>query len=60
MVGPNTLHPVDQWCNFITQPTNGVTSSLSQITQSQAFAVVGLALWPCGPAKKIKRNVVYY
>uniref|UniRef100_A0A0E9X8L6 Uncharacterized protein n=1 Tax=Anguilla anguilla TaxID=7936 RepID=A0A0E9X8L6_ANGAN len=30
MAGPNTLHPADQWCNFITRPTNGVTSSLTQ------------------------------
>uniref|UniRef100_A0A0E9WYX5 Uncharacterized protein n=1 Tax=Anguilla anguilla TaxID=7936 RepID=A0A0E9WYX5_ANGAN len=35
-----THDPADQWCHFITRPTNGVTSSL---TQSQTFAFVGLA-----------------
>uniref|UniRef100_A0A0E9PCT6 Uncharacterized protein n=1 Tax=Anguilla anguilla TaxID=7936 RepID=A0A0E9PCT6_ANGAN len=29
MAGPNTHDPGDQWCNFTTRPTNGVTSSLS-------------------------------
>uniref|UniRef100_A0A0E9WAC9 Uncharacterized protein n=1 Tax=Anguilla anguilla TaxID=7936 RepID=A0A0E9WAC9_ANGAN len=29
MAGPNTCDPADQWCNFITRPTNDVTSSLS-------------------------------
>uniref|UniRef100_A0A0E9XN88 Uncharacterized protein n=1 Tax=Anguilla anguilla TaxID=7936 RepID=A0A0E9XN88_ANGAN len=30
MAGPNTRDPADQWCNFLTRPTNGITSSLTQ------------------------------
>uniref|UniRef100_A0A0E9QIY4 Uncharacterized protein n=2 Tax=Anguilla anguilla TaxID=7936 RepID=A0A0E9QIY4_ANGAN len=44
MAGPDTRNPADQWCNFITRPTNGVTSSLSQsVSHSQTFVFVGLA-----------------
>uniref|UniRef100_A0A0E9VCA4 Uncharacterized protein n=1 Tax=Anguilla anguilla TaxID=7936 RepID=A0A0E9VCA4_ANGAN len=44
MAGPNTRDLANQWCIFITQPTNGVTSSLTQSVTDIHFCTAGPAV----------------
>uniref|UniRef100_A0A0E9QFQ2 Uncharacterized protein n=1 Tax=Anguilla anguilla TaxID=7936 RepID=A0A0E9QFQ2_ANGAN len=47
MAGPDTRDPAEQWRNFTTRPTNGVTSSLSH-------SVTDIRVSWAGPAVEVQ------